>query len=110
MKNKGKCTLAINFQEYEKKEALWLEEREIKGNLYQAFSDYIVFLQRKLSQEDNDYQKYLIKQKIKILRKEMRKHEIKSILASAKYNLELEEDKFDRGTSNSSFLTRKKVK
>lgn len=106
--------LSTDFSQLERKQEFWIEEREKKINLYQAFLEYIEFLEIKLEYESDDYQKYLIKRDIKRLRQEMNKYCVPSVLSLVKpqskdeerLNNSLEYEEMSRNDLKESILMR----
>jgi len=73
--------LSFDFSEQKRKNELWLENREHRGNVYKAFGEYIEFLERLILEEKDQYQVYLIEKRIKKLKKLQEKYYDPCILA-----------------------------
>ena len=58
-----------DFTELEQKQKLWLENIKHRKEIYNSFSQYIEYLEKILIEENDEYQKFLIKQRIKKLKK-----------------------------------------
>lgn len=83
--NRSTCVLATDFSEVDRSMKDWEKEREAKGNVYKALSDYIICLKNNLEHEQDSYKKYLIEQEIKKLEKEKKKYYVPSVLEMATY-------------------------
>ena len=77
-----------------------------KRNIYNAFSDYIICLEKNLDTETNPYKISLIKDEISKLRIEQQKYYVPSILERAVYN----ENKDNNSLEKSSFSLVKQIK
>lgn len=77
----NKSILSYDFSEQKRKNELWLENREHRGNVYKAFGEYIEFLEKLLLEEKNENEKFLIERRIKKLKKEQEKYYDPCILA-----------------------------
>lgn len=77
-----------------------------KRNIYNAFSDYIICLEKTLDTETNPYKISLIKDEISKLRIEQQKYYVPSILERAVYN----ENKDNNSLEKSSFSLVKQIK
>ena len=73
--------LSFDFSEQKRKNELWLENREHRGNVYKAFGEYIEFLEKLLLEEKNENEKFLIERRIKKLKKQQEKYYDPCILA-----------------------------
>lgn len=87
MKKRECSVLATDLSKLDKNMELWQEKREKKGNIYQAFSEYILCLENCLEYEENSYKRCLIEEEIKKLKKEREKYNVPSVLSMAKYDL-----------------------
>ena len=79
-----------------------------KGNIYIAIKEYIEVLEKELEIEDDSYNKYLIEQEIKKLKKELKKYYVPSILEMAKFEKNDEINK--TALEKSNFQLVKKIK
>ncbi len=79
--------LSRDFSGVEKILELWVEEREKKSQFYQAILEYIEFLEGRLADEENLYQRYLLEKEIKQLRKLREQYYVPSVLEVANYEL-----------------------
>lgn len=75
--------LATDFSIVNKQMKDWEKQRDKKGNIYKAFSEYILCLEDLLENEDDSYKRYLIEQEIKELKKEQKKYYVPSMLEIA---------------------------
>lgn len=57
------------FTELEQKQKRWLENIKHRKEIYNSFRQYIEYLEKILIEENDEYQKFLIKQRIKKLKK-----------------------------------------
>lgn len=61
----------------------WEDQREKKGNIYRAFSEYIICLENSLENEEDSYKRYLIEKEIKKLKQEQKNYYVPSLLEMA---------------------------
>lgn len=106
--NDENCILATDFSKVNKQMEIWEEKRDKKGDIYQAFGEYIFCLESSLEYEEDSYQKHLIKKEIKKLKKEQKKYYVPSVLEVAVYVRETDHDNND-DLDNSSFGLVKKI-
>lgn len=85
--NRDFSILATDFSKVNQSMENWHVQREKKGKIYEAFSDYILCLEDSLEREEDSYRKYLIKQEIKKLKKEQKKYYVPSMLEGARLDL-----------------------
>lgn len=83
-----------------------INQDDKKRNIYNAFSDYIICLEKTLDTETNPYKISLIKDEISKLRIEQQKYYVPSILERAVYN----ENKDNNSLEKSSFSLVKQIK
>ena len=83
-----------------------INQYDKKRNIYNAFSDYIICLEKTLDTETNPYKISLIKDEISKLRIEQQKYYVPSILERAVYN----ENKDNNSLEKSSFSLVKQIK
>lgn len=83
-----------------------INQDDKKRNVYNAFSDYIICLEKTLDTETNPYKISLIKDEISKLRIEQQKYYVPSILERAVYN----ENKDNNSLEKSSFSLVKQIK
>ena len=83
-----------------------INQDDKKRNIYNAFSDYIICLEKTLNTETNPYKMSLIKDEISKLRIEQQKYYVPSILERAVYN----ENKDNNSLEKSSFSLVKQIK
>ena len=83
-----------------------IDQDDKKRNIYNAFSDYIICLEKNLDTETNPYKISLIKDEISKLRIEQQKYYVPSILERAVYN----ENKDNNSLEKSSFSLVKQIK
>lgn len=83
-----------------------IDQDDKKRNIYNAFSDYIICLEKTLDTETNPYRISLIKDEISKLRIEQQKYYVPSILERAVYN----ENKDNNSLEKSSFSLVKQIK
>lgn len=83
-----------------------INQDDKKRNIYNAFSDYIICLEKTLDTETNPYKISLIKDEISKLRIEQQKYYVPSILERAVYN----ENKDNNSLEKSSFSLAKQIK
>jgi hypothetical protein len=83
-----------------------INQDDKKRNIYNAFSDYIICLEKTLNTETNPYKISLIKDEISKLRIEQQKYYVPSILERAVYN----ENKDNNSLEKSSFSLVKQIK
>ena len=83
-----------------------INQDDKKRNIYNAFSDYIICLDKTLDTETNPYKISLIKDEISKLRIEQQKYYVPSILERAVYN----ENKDNNSLEKSSFSLVKQIK
>ena len=100
--------LATDFSQTNQSMGDWQVQREKKGNVYKAFSEYILCLEDSLEIEDDSYKRYLIKQEIKKLKKEQKKYYVPSILEGARLDLLHEKDR-KQSLEKSSYVLVKKI-
>lgn len=79
--------LATDFSKVNQSMEDWYVQREKKGKIYEAFSEYILCLEDSLEREEDSYRKYLIEQEIKKLKKEQKKYYVPSMLEGARLDL-----------------------
>ena len=82
--------LSFDYREQQRRNEIWLENREHRGNIYNSFSKYINFLEKLLNEEKDEDEKFLIERRIKKLKKEQEKYYDACILA-----MPIEKNKFD---------------
>ena len=97
--------LAIDFR---KRNEIWLEERDKKGNIYVAFDEYIEFLSLLLEKETDDFRRYTLEDEIKKLKKERDKYYCPPILAAYSYKRP-SRDNTEESKSKSFVKTIKKI-
>ena len=83
-----------------------INQDDKKRNIYNAFSDYIICLEKTLNTETNPYKISLIKDEISKLRIEQQKYYVPSILERVVYN----ENKDNNSLEKSSFSLVKQIK
>lgn len=101
------CVLATDFSIVDQHMKDWEDQREKKGNIYKAFSEYIICLENSLEHEDDFYERYLIEQEIKKLKKEKEKYYVPSILEIALYNERKDEKSTETLQKNSFSLVKR---
>lgn len=83
---KNSCSiLSMDFRKVDEDMDRWEEQRLKKGDIYRAFSEYIICLENSLEHEDDSYIRYLMEKEIKKLKKEQKKYYVPSILGSVKF-------------------------
>lgn len=102
--------LSYDFRVVEKRHELWNEEREKKGKVYEAISDYVKFLEGILVDEVDLYHKYLIEKKLKQLRKLLDQYYVPSVLEMANYKLVCRENENNGALEGASFSLVKRRK
>ena len=95
-----------NFDVMDKQVHDKINQDDKKRNIYNAFSDYIICLEKTLNTETNPYKISLIKDEISKLRIEQQKYYVPSILERAVYN----ENKDNNSLEKSSFSLVKQIK
>lgn len=104
------CILAMSFREVDNEMKIWEEKRNKKGNIYKAFADYILCLEKSLETEEDSYKRYLIEQEIKKLKKEQKKYYVPSILEMAVYNGRKDKQEKDNLEKSSFNLVKRFIK
>lgn len=100
--------MATDFSIVDKQMEAYFEQREAKGKVYQALSEYIETLEYALECEDDFYKKHLIQKQIKKFKKVQKEYYVPSILGESK--LQSEEDNPKKDLEKSSFKFVKKLK
>lgn len=100
--------LDADFKKTDPKNEMWLEKRNKKGNIYIAIKEYLSVLEKELELEDDSYNKHLINQEIKKMKKELDKYYVPTILETAKFERYDEQNK--EALEKSSFLLVKKIR
>jgi len=100
--------LATDFSKLNQEMQDWENARNAKINLYRAFSEYILCLEKQLEHEKDFVRIVEIETEIKILKREQKKYEVKSILELAVYKRQDDEKK--KTLEKSSFSLVKKFK
>lgn len=95
--------LATDFGKVDQSMEDWQTQREKKGNIYRAFSEYILCLEDSLEREENSYQRYLIEQQIKKLKKEQKKYYVPSILEGSRLDLLCSSNNRNHSLENSNY-------
>ena len=82
---KGSCSiLSMDFKKVDEDMDRWEEQRLKKGEIYKAFSEYVICLENSLEHEEDSYQRYLLEEEIKKMKKEQKKYYVPSILGAVK--------------------------
>jgi hypothetical protein len=79
MKNHSSI-LKTDFGEKEIGQEVWLKKREKKGHIYHSVSQCVISLEDMLGYVDDAYQKYLIENEIKKLKKIQKEYYVPSML------------------------------
>ena len=108
-KTEDLCVLATDFSVVNKHIENFEKQREKKGNIYHAFSEYILCLEKTLDTETNPYKISLIKDEISKLRIEQQKYYVPSILEGVIYN-EIRDKRSAHSLEKSSFSLVKQIK
>ena len=87
IKTKDMAIIAMDLKKVDEEMDRWKEQRLKKGNIYRAFSEYIICLENSLKHEENSYKRYLLEEEIKELKKEQKKYYVPSLLEMASYDL-----------------------
>lgn len=98
-----------NFDVMNKQVQDKINQDDKKRNIYNAFSDYIICLEKTLGTETDSYKIILIKDEISKLRIEQEKYYVPSILERAVYN-ENKNNKDNNSLEKSSFSLVKQIK
>lgn len=109
-KSEDNSVLSLDFSVVEKQHELWNEEREKKGKVYEAISDYVKFLEGILVDEVDLYRKHLIEKKLKQLRKLLEQYYVPSVLEMANYKLVCRENENNGALEGASFSLVKRRK
>lgn len=103
------CALATDFRKLDQEMIDWLDQREKKGNIYRAFSEYILCLESSLEHEEDFFKRCLIENEIKELKKEQKKYYVPSMLEMARPDLLIDREVSKDALEKSSFTLVKKI-
>lgn len=95
--------LATDFRNVNQSMEDWQVQREKKGNIYKAFSEYILCLEDSLEREEDSYKRYLLEQEIKALKKEQKKYYVPSMLEGARLDLLCSDNEKKQSLENSNY-------
>ena len=108
-KTEDLCVLATDFSAVNKHMENFEKQREKKGNIYHAFSEYILCLEKSLEHEHNFVYRCLLQEEIKKMKEEQQKYYVPSILEGVIYN-EIRDKRSAHSLEKSSFSLVKQIK
>lgn len=108
-KTEDLCVLATDFSVVNKHMEDFEKQREKKGNIYHAFSEYILCLENSLEHEHNFVDRCLLQEEIKKMKEEQQKYYVPSILEGVIYN-EIRDKRSAHSLEKSSFSLVKQIK
>lgn len=109
LKTKDLAIIAMDFKKVNEDMKYWNEQRLKKGNIYRAFSEYIICLENSLEHEENSYKRYLLQEEIQQMKKEQKKYYVPSILEMASYRRTEDEELLKENSEESNFSFVKKL-
>lgn len=102
--------LNMNFDDLEKQQEFYKNERDIKIKIFESLAEYIKFLEDLLASLEDSYQRELVERKIKEIKNEQKKYYVPSMLELSSYDLATNVKTFKSSLEKSSFSLVKKIK